>query len=89
MLRYVEQSGLVEPDRSAAGYRLFGPEQLQRLRDNAVTENYLEAMSKPPDDYPSEELAGKAAASGPISARISWAASAPMPGTSISRRTAS
>jgi MerR family copper efflux transcriptional regulator len=32
MLRYVEQSGLVEPDRSAAGYRLYGPEQLQRLR---------------------------------------------------------
>lgn len=32
MLRYVEQSGLVAPARSAAGYRLYGPEQLQRLR---------------------------------------------------------
>jgi DNA-binding transcriptional MerR regulator len=32
MLRYVERSGLVEPDRSAAGYRLFGPPELQRLR---------------------------------------------------------
>jgi DNA-binding transcriptional MerR regulator len=32
MLRYVEQLGLVEPTRSAAGYRLYGPAQLQRLR---------------------------------------------------------
>jgi MerR family copper efflux transcriptional regulator len=32
MLRYVEQSGLIAPQRSEAGYRLYGPEQLQRLR---------------------------------------------------------
>src|SRR5579871_4968416 len=32
MLRYVEQSGLIAPHRSASGYRLYGPEQLQRLR---------------------------------------------------------
>ena len=32
MLRYVEQLGLVEPARSAAGYRLYGPSHLQRLR---------------------------------------------------------
>ena len=32
MLRYVEQAGLVTPERSAAGYRLFGPAELQRLR---------------------------------------------------------
>ena len=32
MLRYVEQAGLVAPARSASGYRLYGPEQLQRLR---------------------------------------------------------
>ena len=32
MLRYVEQAGLVRPARSASGYRLYGPEQLQRLR---------------------------------------------------------
>ncbi len=32
MLRYVERSGLVAPDRSAAGYRLYGPAELQRLR---------------------------------------------------------
>ncbi len=32
MLRYVEQSGLVAPPRSAAGYRLYGPAELQRLR---------------------------------------------------------
>src|SRR5947209_20556291 len=32
MLRYVEQTGLIAPTRSASGYRLYGPEQLQRLR---------------------------------------------------------
>ncbi len=32
MLRYVETLGLVEPARSATGYRLYGPEHLQRLR---------------------------------------------------------
>ena len=32
MLRYVEQLGLVEPARSASGYRLYGPAQLHRLR---------------------------------------------------------
>jgi len=32
MLRYVEQLGLVEPRRSTKGYRLYGPEELQRLR---------------------------------------------------------
>ncbi len=32
MLRYVERTGLVTPARSAAGYRLYGPAQLQRLR---------------------------------------------------------
>jgi len=32
MLRYVEQAGLVAPPRSSAGYRLYGPAELQRLR---------------------------------------------------------
>ena len=32
MLRYVEQLGLVDSPRSSAGYRLYGPAQLQRLR---------------------------------------------------------
>jgi MerR family transcriptional regulator, copper efflux regulator len=32
MLRYVERTGLVAPDRSAGGYRLYGPAELQRLR---------------------------------------------------------
>jgi len=32
MLRYVEDAGLIEPRRSMAGYRLYGPEELQRLR---------------------------------------------------------
>ena len=32
MLRYVERAGLVTPKRSASGYRLYGPAELQRLR---------------------------------------------------------
>ena len=32
MLRYIEREGLIEPRRSESGYRLYGPEQLQRLR---------------------------------------------------------
>jgi DNA-binding transcriptional MerR regulator len=32
MLRYVERLGLVGPARSASGYRLYGPPELQRLR---------------------------------------------------------
>jgi MerR family copper efflux transcriptional regulator len=31
MLRYIESIGLVEPDRSGSGYRLYGPPELQRL----------------------------------------------------------
>src|SRR5438067_4962403 len=32
MLRYDERTGLVAPSRSASGYRLYGPGELQRLR---------------------------------------------------------
>lgn len=32
MLRYVERTGLIASQRSASGYRLYGPEELQRLR---------------------------------------------------------
>lgn len=32
MLRYVERTGLVTAGRSATGYRLYGPAELQRLR---------------------------------------------------------
>ena len=32
MLRYVEQLGLVTPLRSTSGYRLYSPQQLERLR---------------------------------------------------------
>ena len=32
MLRYIESVGLIEPRRSDAGYRLYGPAELQRLR---------------------------------------------------------
>ncbi len=32
MLRYVERAGLVVAGRSASGYRLYGPPELQRLR---------------------------------------------------------
>lgn len=32
MLRYIEREGLLLPPRSSAGYRLYGPGELQRLR---------------------------------------------------------
>lgn len=32
MLRYVDRAGLLTPSRSASGYRLYGPAELQRLR---------------------------------------------------------
>jgi MerR family copper efflux transcriptional regulator len=32
MLRYLERVGLLEPSRSASGYRMFGGAELQRLR---------------------------------------------------------
>jgi MerR family copper efflux transcriptional regulator len=32
MLRYLERVGLIEPARTAAGYRIFGPGELQRVR---------------------------------------------------------
>ncbi|MFT4034089.1 MAG: MerR family transcriptional regulator [Patulibacter sp.] len=32
MLRYVESVGLVTPERTASGYRVYGPAELQRLR---------------------------------------------------------
>ena len=32
MLRYLERVGLLEPARTEAGYRMFGPGELQRLR---------------------------------------------------------
>ena len=32
MLRYVERAGLVSPERSSSGYRMYGPAELQRLR---------------------------------------------------------
>jgi DNA-binding transcriptional MerR regulator len=32
MLRYLERVGLIEPARTRAGYRVFGPAELQRLR---------------------------------------------------------
>src|ERR1700722_3965671 len=32
MLRYIERAGLLELPRSAGGYRLYGPAQLQGLR---------------------------------------------------------
>jgi MerR family transcriptional regulator, copper efflux regulator len=32
MLRYIERVGLIEPQRTDAGYRLYGPGELQRLR---------------------------------------------------------
>jgi len=44
MLRYIESVGLVDASRSDAGYRLYGPEQLQRLRTlrELLTEHGIE-----------------------------------------------
>ena len=44
MLRYVERIGLIEPRRSASGYRLYGPEELQRMRTlrELLTQHELE-----------------------------------------------
>ena len=32
MLRYIERVGLVDPPRSSSGYRLYGPDEVVRLR---------------------------------------------------------
>ena len=32
MLRYLERGSLIEPQRTASGYRKYGPPELQRLR---------------------------------------------------------
>jgi len=32
MLRYLEQAGLIEPQRSSSGYRCYGLTELNRLR---------------------------------------------------------
>ena len=46
MLRYVERVGLVEPARSAGGYRLYGPAELQRLRTlRELTDGYGISLS--------------------------------------------
>src|SRR5918992_244154 len=59
MLRYVERVGLVEPARSASGYRLYGPADTasaSRLRrDPALAdavEGWLEAEAERPHDVP-------------------------------------
>jgi MerR family transcriptional regulator, copper efflux regulator len=46
MLRYIESSGLVVPRRSDAGYRLYGPAELQRLRTlRELLENFELGLS--------------------------------------------
>ena len=72
MLRYVEDAGLIEPQRSAAGYRLYGPEELQRLRtlrelldSNAVsiTEvGFALRLRREPLNWPMAEIATAAQA---------------------------
>ena len=56
MLRYVERVGLVEPKRSAAGYRLYGPAELQRLRNEdglrQATDAWLDAEPQRPAHVP-------------------------------------
>jgi len=58
MLRYVERVGLVEPARSASGYRLYGPAELQRLRTlrELLAEHDIERPADvPPADWLSFE----------------------------------
>ena len=46
MLRYIERVGLIEPTRTDAGYRLYGPAALQRLRTlRELLEAYDVALS--------------------------------------------
>ncbi len=41
MLRYLESSGLIRPMRTPGGHRVYGPGQLQRLRDlRAIVERF-------------------------------------------------
>ncbi len=42
MLRYVEDTGLIASARSAAGYRLYGAAELQRLRTLRALLNHFE-----------------------------------------------
>jgi len=46
MLRYVEQAGLVSPERTSGGYRIYGAGELQRLRTlKELLENFDVALS--------------------------------------------
>src|SRR3954453_5402118 len=45
MLRYIESSGLIQGRRSPSGYRLYGPEELQRLR---TLRELLDERGRPP-----------------------------------------
>src|SRR5215207_4154076 len=65
MLRYVERVGLVAPERSGAGYRLYGPAELQRLRtlrelrDDAelrgAVDGWLAATAERPEHVPAPD----------------------------------
>jgi MerR family copper efflux transcriptional regulator len=47
MLRYIESAGLVIAPRSASGYRLYGPGELQRLRTlRELLERFDAALSE-------------------------------------------
>src|ERR1044072_8758705 len=59
MLRYIERAGLIEPQRSGAGYRLYGPAELQRLRTlrelvTAIDAGF-EAQPRRPEHVPAAE----------------------------------
>ena len=50
MLRYIERAGLIEPQRSESGYRLYGAGELQRLPVARLTvtrqtEQYVDMLS--------------------------------------------
>ena len=42
MLRYVERTGLVVPERTAAGYRRYGTRELNQLRAREGRNAYLD-----------------------------------------------
>jgi MerR family transcriptional regulator, copper efflux regulator len=69
MLRYIEDAGLVQVGRTASGYRVYGPGELQRLRtlrellarfDCALSDvealgSWFEARPEPPEGLTSDD----------------------------------
>ena len=56
MLRYLESVGLIEPPRTGAGYRIYGPGQLQRLVRRLRTSCTWPIRTRTPSYEPSNHL---------------------------------